>query len=432
MNLLLHSIRSKGSRAFVRRLGSVVSRFGLTTTKTDDNLRAYLATLRDYGCSASFPITAVVLKRHPEMIRSLSDDGVEFAVHGYVHTDHALLSQTEQFFHMTRALQVFRACGVPAEGFRGPYLRYNDATVAAAGRLAFQYVSNEAISYDILDRQVVPPARWEEYEKALSLYSALPANQALARPRMRGKMVEIPVSMPDDEILLDRLGFADGPQIGKVWESLVNVTYANSDLLTLQLHPERGIACRDALAVALATARQKSRSVWIAQLRDIAGWWRRRATFRLCVEPLGDGRWHIQGPTDPDGVVFLKNLSAPGDQRHEGPYSVMEGSCGVVSCAQRPVIAVPPRAEALKSFLEEEGYAVDAGGDPHQCALYVDRTGDFGLAEQAALVREIEMSDAPLVRLARWPRGAQSAISITGDIDALTLGDFLLRAWEVR
>ena len=72
------------------------------------------------------------------------------------------------------------------------------------------------------------------------------------------------------------------------------------------------------------------------------------------------------------------------------------------------------------------------GADPNEVALFVDRPGPLSLGEQAAIVREVESSAAPLVRLARWPKGAQSALAITGDIDALTLGDFLLRAWEVR
>lgn len=432
VNLFLHSVRSKGGRAFVRRLGSIVSRFGVTTTKTDEHLRAYLETLRGFGCAATFPITAVVLQRHPHLIRRLADEGVEFAVHGYVHTDHALLSEPEQRAQMQRALEVFHACGVPAEGFRGPYLRYNAATVAAARSLGFQYVSNETICYDVLDRTVVPPGRWGEYQRALTLYSALPASRALARPRMRGDLVEIPVSMPDDEILLDRLGFDVGKQVGQIWESLVNTTYAAGDLLTLQLHPERGGACREALAVALATARQKPRPVWMAQLREIAAWWRRRAAFTLNVEPAGPSRWRIVGPADPDAVVLLKGLTASGAQPIDREYAAVAGREIVVDSPRPPVIGVPPAAGPLREFLVEEGYQVCTVEDSRNCALFVNRPGPLGLAEQATTLREIEAASAPLARLARWPRGAQSALAITGDIDALTLGDFFRRAWEVR
>jgi hypothetical protein len=45
------------------------------------------------------------------------------------------------------------------------------------------------------------------------------------------------------------------------------------------------------------------------------------------------------------------------------------------------------------------------------------------------LVQYIEASDSPLLRFGRWPDGAASAISITGDLDALTLQDYAARLW---
>jgi peptidoglycan/xylan/chitin deacetylase (PgdA/CDA1 family) len=432
LNLFLHAVRSKGRVAFIRRIGSIVSRFGVTTAKTDANFRGYLETLDQFGCSATFPITGVILERHPALIRRMSEDGVEFAVHGYVHTDHTGLSEDEQRLHMARALGVFRTAGITAEGFRSPYLRGNEDTISAARSLGFQYISNEVISYDVLDRNTIKPARWVEYLKALNLYSALPSSEALARPRLRGDLIEIPVSMPDDEILMDRLGFADPRSIGKVWADLVDLTYAGGDLLTLQLHPERGNAFREALAIALSRARQKQPMVWVAQLRDIAAWWRRRAAFKLRVEPAGNKRWRIVGPNERDAAVLLKNLTCLGAKPWYGQYLTLDDGECMVECEQRPVIGVGPNCHTLRALLEEEGYAVSSDGDPAQCALYLDRPGALNLAEQSEIVREIERSPAPLVRIGRWPKGMQSAMSVTGDIDALTLGDFFTRAWEVR
>jgi len=44
----------------------------------------------------------------------------------------------------------------------------------------------------------------------------------------------------------------------------------------------------------------------------------------------------------------------------------------------------------------------------------------------------IESGTGPLVRVWRWPDGARSALAVTGDIDALTLRDFVVRSWETR
>lgn len=431
MNLIAHSIASKGSFAFVRRVGSVALRFQLGSSKAERSLGDYLSTLRRHGCNATFPITAVVLQRHRDLARWLYEEGVELAVHGYVHVDHTTLSERAQREQIARALDVFSAAGIPADGFRGPYLRSNQATLAAAESLGFRYVSNETISYDVFEEASFRPTRWREYQKALELYSALPAQQAVARPRMRGSLVEIPVSMPDDEILVDRLGFRDGATMGEIWTRLLDWTYATGDLLTLQLHPERASIFRDGLSIVLGAARKKSPTVWIAQLRDIAEWWRRRARFRLDVAPNGEGRWTVSAAADPDAMVLLMNAASPGARDGYGSYATLNGLSGEVEAAVCPVVGIASRSHELKEFLLEEGYAVRETTSPTDCSIYLDRPGPLTPGEQVALLSSLETSARPLVRLARWPDGARSALAITGDVDAITVGDFVLRPWEV-
>ncbi|MDI9546097.1 MAG: hypothetical protein QM346_00715, partial [Chloroflexota bacterium] len=60
-------------------------------------------------------------------------------------------------------------------------------------------------------------------------------------------------------------------------------------------------------------------------------------------------------------------------------------------------------------------------------AYFLDRQ-QFSALDERPLLAEIEDGDRPLVRLGRWPRGARSALVVTGDIDALTLWDYGLRA----
>ena len=40
---------------------------------------------------------------------------------------------------------------------------------------------------------------------------------------------------------------------------------------------------------------------------------------------------------------------------------------------------------------------------------------------------EIDGGAFPLLRFGRWPHGSRSALSLTGDIDALTIGDYAHR-----
>lgn len=431
MNLFAHSVRSKGSLAFVRRIGTVAVNFGVTPAKTEQSLNVYLQTLQRWGYSATFPITAVVLQRHAPIIRRLSAEGVEFAVHGYAHTDHTTLSAWEQRTHVARAIRIFAEEGIPADGFRSPYLRYNDDTLAAVEELGLDYISNEVVSFPLISQHAVAPERWLGYQKALSLYSAIPADSALVRPRMRGRLVEIPVAMPDDEILVDRLGLTNGERIGQIWAKLVDETYRRQDLLTLQLHPERGRICRVGLTIALAAARAKPQPVWMAQLREIARWWRRRAEFRLTVETAGTGQWKISSNADSHATVLVRNVKGSSTIDWDGSSAVLEGGSGIVECPVRPVIGVSHASAALQDFLREEGYPVVDDSAPNDCALFFDRPGALSSADQVSVLRRIEHARVPLVRFSRWPDGARSAVAVTGDIDAMTLGDFVRRTWEV-
>ena len=62
-----------------------------------------------------------------------------------------------------------------------------------------------------------------------------------------------------------------------------------------------------------------------------------------------------------------------------------------------------------------------------RCATYLDSAVLDRLASEVELVNFIEASAGPLIRYWRWPDGAKSSLSITGDLDALTLLDYASR-----
>jgi hypothetical protein len=249
---------------------------------------------------------------------------------------------------------------------------------------------------------------------------------------MRGRLVEIPVAMPDDEILVDRLGIKSGTAIGDVWVRLLEIAYNRGDILTLQLHPERGAICREGLAILLRAARQKFPTVWIAQLRDVADWWRRRQRFQVKVDPAGPGRWQVSTTADPDATIWARHVRGESTVPWYGAFTTLVETTAVVEAPVRPVVGVSPRSEAVRQFLAEEGLVVEVVADAAACALYVDRPGPLSPSDQASLLDEVLSSEAPLIGIGRWPNRARSAISVTGDIDALTLLDFFYRIWEVR
>jgi hypothetical protein len=92
-----------------------------------------------------------------------------------------------------------------------------------------------------------------------------------------------------------------------------------------------------------------------------------------------------------------------------------------------PFIGLAPDVPAtLVDFLRQQGYLVKRGADAQSCVFYVDRT-DFNPEDERPLMAQIEGGTWPLLRLARWPEGARSALAVTGDLDALTLWDYVLR-----
>ncbi len=70
-------------------------------------------------------------------------------------------------------------------------------------------------------------------------------------------------------------------------------------------------------------------------------------------------------------------------------------------------------------------------------ALFLDLPEGLGatreerIAARGALLQQLLELDAPLVYFGCWPNGARAALSITGDIDSLTIQDFFLRIREV-
>ena len=73
---------------------------------------------------------------------------------------------------------------------------------------------------------------------------------------------------------------------------------------------------------------------------------------------------------------------------------------------------------------------VERSDQPDNYGIYLNDLADFQVADEKPLSEIIEHSDAPVLRYWRWPHQARSALSITGDIDSMTLIDFVLRVFE--
>ena len=415
---LAMSIRAKGLGGFAARAGVIASRFGFDEGRMRRSLDRYLEITGTAGIRPSLPVTAVVLDRHPRLIREYAARGVEFPVHGLVHADHASLDSPRQERDLTRAVALFRAAGLAPVGFRGPYLRFSPTTDAVLRMLGFTYHSSQAIHYAVLSEEL---RNTDSYRRALSFYRAWNSEDTVARPRIVNGLLHIPVTVPDDEMFVERLGLSSAAQVA-AWRHILEATYRDEELFTVQLHPERIADVGESLATVLSDARALG-DVWIAQLHQIAEWWRGRATARIDVRQTTPGSFDVVlHGTGPLAMVIDRPR---GDPQIVGPAQRVE-----IRSEVPPEVGVRSSADdSLLSFLRDEGYVVRLGPDERTTAAFCDPRE--GWTEKQVL-DELRRASAPLVRIARWPMGSRSALAVSGDIDSITYQDFALRLWETR
>jgi peptidoglycan/xylan/chitin deacetylase (PgdA/CDA1 family) len=427
-NPIAFAVRAKGPFALLKRARTIIKRYGITPVKMDRALRLFVQTLRRFDCAASFPLTAVALKRNSDTIAGYLNQNIEFVVHGYTHIDYSQLEQEQVLTHLQRARKIFTDAGISAVGFRSPYLRREPHLYAAIEAAGFSYVSNQPIMWDVLDRASTP-STYANYERAIDFYEPWPADRRLSLPQLYNQLVEIPVSLPDDEMLLDRL---DGETKGSVeyaWRHILSQTHRRGELFTIQLHPERIAGCANGLSATLAEARTLIPPVWPARLDEIAAWWRDRTAARVDVREADDGALNLSVKGPPGTTILVRgvNVDEPTEPWTDGYLWVKDTHATTVYCDHLPFIGVSPGSpSALVSFLRQQGYIVQVSAHERPYALYLDRT-DFTDADELALLTQIEKNDFPLVRLGRWPNGARSALVVSGDIDALTIWDYALR-----
>jgi peptidoglycan/xylan/chitin deacetylase (PgdA/CDA1 family) len=424
MNPFAIAAKGKGFNNALRRAQTLTQRYGLTADKMDSTLERFARLLETYNAGATFPITAMALKRNSANIQRLAEGGLEFAIHGHTHIDHSVLTVEEQVRHLEEAIAIFEMSQVPFKGFRCPYLRWNQGTLAALRHHRLLYDSSQGLVWDALNRGDTPA-----YQRVINFYGAQPACDYPALPRLEKGLMRIPYCLPDDEALIDRLQLATVEARSEIWLRMLRHIYDLGELFTLGLHPERIGLLAEALAATLAQARSLSPPVWIARLDEIARWWRDRLETNVTMtsSPTPDVmQVTVDGPQSV--TILARNLVVDGPGvRWSGQYNRILAKTFTISTAQRPFIGVSPKsAESLIDFLRQQGYLIEISADPKNYPIYLERL-DFEPEDERPLLAQIEKGDWPLLRLGRWPDGARSALCVTGDIDALTLWDYGLR-----
>jgi peptidoglycan/xylan/chitin deacetylase (PgdA/CDA1 family) len=419
MKILRFVLQSRGVSNLARRTAQIVTRFGVTPRRMGRRFERFLDVLDEYDITPTFPITALPMSRNPEFAHRLLERGAELAVHAWSHIDLTSLDLDGQNTHMGRAIQLFREHAVPFTGFRAPYLHWNDDTMRVVENFHFCYSSNQTVFWNVIDESALDSEQAEGLARGRSFYDPIDADSAIVLPFRNRGFVEIPVSLPDDEILLDRMYIHDAGYLGEVWRAILDLTWKRGELFTLQLHPERIDFFAGALGGMLREARSRKPGVWIATLDQIAQWWTDKSGNR--VEIVRDGeKFRVDVRACPGSTVFVRENGA---ERTVDPGSFVIDTAGV-----RPCAGIAPGADrGLVQRLTEMGYVLETGAVSENYSVYLGSRDGADVATVRECAGEIEKCRGPMIRFGAWPHGNKSALAVTGDIDALTLSDFAHR-----
>src|SRR5712692_7059919 len=399
--------------------------------------------LHAYNAAPTFFIPAVVLGRHPALIAEIAQDGAEIGVHGYVHNDYRSLNAQQQHKQTQQAISVFQDTRIAYHGFRNPYLGWTEESLHVFTDLGFAYESNEAVFHDIIDFDRLALQLKHSYEKSLVLFQAIPCNTYTLRPHFEGALLRIPTSIPDDEMIFDRLRITDAKEVGDIWSCIMQRVYNLGGLYVLNLHPERVTLCKRALDQLLTYTNSRPLPVWQACLKDIAQWWKEHSQFRLNITQLAPDRWRVEATCTPRSTLLARHLTVE-DQpiaSWSGPDVRVQAYCCIVNATQCPCIGLSPRTpQQVLDFLLEQGYpAVCCSQEEGKMyTLYLDLPEGLGATREeqvkrrSALVQEVEQINTPFLHFGCWPDGRRSALAISGDIDSVTVQDFFLRVLEVH
>jgi peptidoglycan/xylan/chitin deacetylase (PgdA/CDA1 family) len=397
----------------------------------ESKMDKYLEILSSHGIGPTFPISGKVLNDHLDVVRKYYRMGVEFAVHGYHHIDYSNLTYDDSLRDLGEAVRLFKENNIFSSGCRFPYLKYGKECMAALKELSFKWDSSHTILWEVMEESKVNSKKSLNYRNMLDQYNYKPSSRYLSLPKYYDGLLEIPVSLPDDD-LLERLGIKDNKAVGEIWGGILQQTHSRGEMFTLQLHPERILVFKEALKSMIQSAKESYPRVWISSLGNIYAWWKEKEGFTITLKNEGNSEYQVEAKCSPRATLLVRSKYLAGSEFYSG-YSVMKKQRFSIRSNKVPIVGIPKdSSRELVSFLKNEGFIFEMSEEKERYSVYLNNAEDFLEKDEVKTLETIHSSDLPLIRFWRWPGECKSALSITGDIDALSSADFLLRILELR
>ena len=409
------------------RFFKIFHRYKLTSKKAGPQLRDFSEFFRQNNIETTFAVTAKVLERHPKLLNQIARENIELAIHGYRHIDYSRLSKELQLRHFEKAVEIFRKNEIPLSGFRFPYLRYNRRSNYIPYANLFDYLSNDAILWNPPEATGFPKRKQRSYQTMLNLYDYKPSEKNISLPRYQDNILNIPISLPDDDLLIDRLGIKDASALYHIWNDILKQTYQRGELFNLSVHPERFPFYGEAIEALLQINHALNPKIWVASLKSIHDWWKEKEEFRIEINQDGNDEYIIHAHCSKRASVLIKSKDSNNGNFFKG-YTIAENNVFTIKSRKRPVIGVSPKSSPqLTDFLKNEGFIFETSSAKDDYSVFLEGLETFNEKDEMRTLQEIDHIHSPLIRFWRWPDRCRSALSISCDIDAFTSIDFLLR-----
>lgn len=255
----------KGLFDTVHRAAILPMRYGIASSRIRKRVALMVSTLAREDAVPTIAVTGINLARHPDVIRDLA--GADIAVHGFRHLDYTRLTLSQQGNDLNQAVEIFAGAGIEARGFRAPYLARCDSVLQLLGKRGFLFDSS---AYWI----AVPRAAdiFHLVERATIRRYPTAANGICGRIA-GSNLVELPVGLPDDEILVDSLRIRNPTVLARVLNTMLDAAAVRGGLLVLSIHPERFHFFVE--AVSGIVKKSSDQGGWNASLSEIATWFSR-------------------------------------------------------------------------------------------------------------------------------------------------------------
>ncbi len=414
-------LSTRSLKSSFRRVFTLFHRYGFSTEKFVWSLNHFVSLTQKYHVVPTLPVTASVVDRHPQIFQKIQKQNVELAIHGRYHIDYTKVNIDDTQDHLCQAISIFHKHHIQYSGYRFPFLKKNNESIALLKEPGFLWDSSEVISWNSLNSRIFHPKNWADYEKILETYKAIDADQVRSLPYMKNGLVEIPISVPDDDILIERLGIQDEDFIYAIWQKMISCVRDRKELLVLQMHPERYNIFKNALRGILKYI-TKERDVWIASLGEIAQWWKERSAFQIKIKKLNNNRYQIVVDCAERAGILINNGTS--NDFNQNSKEILRKGNWEIESPKKPIIGVDPDTDLeIFNLLKREGYPFEISTKRHEYNLFIKHTGKFDLEDENQLLQLID-HQYPLINFWRWPNGYRYGFAITGDIDGVDLWDY--------